>query len=202
MAITINGTNGVTFPDSTLQASAAETLITDFASGDAGQPKIVLKAFNDIYSSNAVAGTTIISGFCNSSGFLQTVNASYSDINNSSFDVVAHEATTGQVVKRNGELSGQGQFAYIAAVGGTYRVSFSHFNGSSTTQEARIVVNSTQVYSISYNGTTGVTRTFDVTVNPFDRIIIQHRRTAGASNCTLYAVTFGTTGTGLLLQRG
>jgi hypothetical protein len=201
MAITINGTNGVTFPDSTLQASAAETLITEFASGDAGQPKIVLKAFNGFYSSNAVAGTTTT--LFTTEPDIQVISSTtttYTDWQRASKDYLWYDSNLGATFCSEG-VTNNSNIGFIALLGGTYRITYITDNGTSTNNETRILVNGTQVYLVSHTGTTNTTRTFDVTVNPFDQVVIQLRRTSGTSFAIVRQYLISTTGGGLIIGR-
>jgi hypothetical protein len=193
-----NGTGTVNF----VAPSTSGNLLTSNGTTWASSALSVgIANFNSYYSSNAVAGTTIISNMVNTVAVF-TGMTTYPDFKNSGFDVVGYEPTNGGTILKNG-LSNQGQYGYIAVLGGTYRVTFQQTNGNSgTSVESRIVVNSTVVYTVSHTGTSGVTRTFDITVNPFDSVVIQQRKTAGTSIGYTYNVSFGTTGGGLLMQRG
>jgi hypothetical protein len=204
MAITINGTSGVTFPDSTLQASAAETLITEFASGDAGQPKIVLKAFNDFYSTNAVAGTTILYQSRQATILFDTNINTYQDWRNTSLDYITYDnpGTTGSINSNGFGGANTFQFGFVALLGGTYRISYTTDNSGATTgNETRILVNGNQQYLVQHLGTTDTNRSFDVTVNPFDQVVLQQRRYTGTGAGHLLNYQVGTTGDGLIIKR-
>jgi hypothetical protein len=184
--------------------SLSQTDLDNLASGTAPQPKIVLKAFNDFYSSNAVAGTTILFQSRQGNTISTTNITTYLDWRTISNDYISFdEANNNQSINSQSILaSTTTQFGFIALLGGTYRISYTtKSTNTSTGNETRILVNGNQQYLVQHLGTTNTNRSFDVTVNPFDQVVLQLRRYTGTGYSDLLNYKVGTTGGGLIIKR-
>lgn len=122
MAITVNGTSGITFPDVTLQASAAN--LTAFASGAAGQPKNTLASFD--------GGTPTVS----SGGYIMGIIAASTELNASTSS--APTTFTPDGVGLRSDIAGSTTltkfFDLKMLIGGTFRVKFNIIQTYGTTQ--------------------------------------------------------------------
>lgn len=179
--------------------------IPALAAGDSGAPKIVLKAFNDYYANDAVAGTTILYSGNNLSYAFSTSNQNFPSWQDSGFDYAFYEGTAiawTPNFNNAGSTIIQMQYAFIALTGGSYRLTWVTDNGASgTTNESRIIVNGTQVYSVQHTGTTSTNRSYDVSVNPFDQVVLQFRRVSTSGSSQIWDFKVGTTGGGLIIRR-
>jgi hypothetical protein len=137
----------------------------------------LLGATGAVSSGGITAGTTYSlydsTLYAGTSGFGQA-GLSYVDWRNSAIDTLINIDS--------GNYLGGSQIGFIMFNAGVYRFTWKSYNGAAGTSNAsRILVSGTEVYSVATSGTTPVTRTFDVTVRPFDVVVLQVTRTGGTN---------------------
>jgi hypothetical protein len=171
----------------------------------------VLGATGAVGTGGITAGTTYTvwtdawRGISNTTNYpMLSTTASYADWRNATNDsmVVWDFGTLSTAVWANANSSVPPQAAWVAFNGGTYRLLFSQRTaGALITCTARVLVNGTQVYSIAASNTTA-NRSVDLTLAPFDVVVLQLARTAGASGTAdVFNVQFQTSNGGLIMSR-
>jgi hypothetical protein len=178
-----------------------------WASLPAGGVTSVLGATGAVSSGGITAGTTytvwtsLARG--SSTPTLESATATYPDWRNASNDAqLFYSDTAGQYIWAVLFSTTPVQASWVAFSAGTYTLLFTQSSAAALiTNTARVLVNGTQVYSISIaNGTAN--RSVDITVAPFDVITLQVIRATGASGgAPLTNIRFQSANGGLIMSR-
>lgn len=196
MAITINGTSGVTFPDGTVQAVASNVTSVLGATGAVGTGGITAGTTYTVWTDRPGGST-------NANTFFQSDAATYPDWRNVNHDVnlVYDLNTTLTFIYSNSLISPQLSLIMFSA--GTYRLFFGQSNsGAAISGTIRVLVDGVQQYSVSSSGTTIQNRSVDLTVSPFSVVTIQSIRTTATGAARISSVRVQTANGGLVKIRG
>lgn len=187
---------------------------TTYARGDHVHPEQTFNGVTSLFGSTGAiqsggitAGTTYTlfdssnTGGA-SAGDLNCQSGSYPDWQNHNFDTGVRFTDAGGVSWGSISASVRFQLSFIALNAGTYRVTYDTDNGTSTTNISRILVNGVEQYAVTHGNTTQTTRTVDITLNPFDTLTIQMRRSAGSGNSWFSYIRIQSSNGGTLLRRG